>query len=364
MMAGAATPADPVRVGIIGCGRVLTGPYRPVLRKLLADDEVVVTIACDVQLGREASVRAAFAIDRFTTAYRSVLDADDVDLVMILTPPASHAQLAIDALEAGKHVLVEKPLALAMRDADRILDAARATSRYLVCAPFVTLSPTYQAIQEIVRAGRIGRVLTARSIYGWAGPDWGPWFYRGQGGGPLFDLGVYNLTTLTGLIGPVRRVTAISGIGIPERVVDGASMRVEVDDSFQILLDFGDAVFASLTTGFTIQQLRTPAVELYGSTGTIQMLGADWQPDGYEIWENEIGAWTTVAETSPDWSYMDGLRHLVVSIRNGTAPSLAAEHAVHVLELMLLAIESSRDGRTRELATSFTFSNTGAGAVA
>ena len=92
----------------------------------------------------------------------------------------------------------------------------------------------------------------------------------------------------------------MSGIAVPERIVDGARLVPDVDDNFQLVLDHGDGVFSSLTTGFTIQQLRTPALELYGSTGTIQMLGADWQPDGFELWENAVGAWTLMPESAPD----------------------------------------------------------------
>ncbi len=345
--------ARPVRLGIIGCGKVLSGPYRPVLGGLLDEGSAELAVACDLQPEREAFVRGAFGAERFTTDHSEVIAADDVDVVLVLTPPATHATLATQALAAGKHVLVEKPVALSLDDAKRVRDVAATSPGHLVCAPFVELSPTYRAIHDLVAAGRIGRVLTARAIYGWAGPDWGPWFYRGDGGGPMFDLGVYNLTTLTGLIGPVRAVAAMSGIAVPTRLVDGERITVEVDDNFQVLLDFGDAVFAVLTTGFTIQQLRTPAVELYGSTGTIQMLGADWQPAGYELWENQVGAWTLVDEAAPDWQYADGLRHLVEAIRAGVPPVLRPDHAVHVLEIMLLALQAGRDGRTHRLTTTF-----------
>jgi predicted dehydrogenase len=344
----------PVRLGIIGCGRVLSGPYRPVLDRLLANEAVEITVACDTVPEREAFVRDTFGAKHFTPNHREVIDAADVDVVLVLTPPTSHSALVIEALEAGKHVLVEKPVALEMSDAKRVLKAWRAGPGHLVCAPFTTLSPTYKAIADVVRGGRIGRILTARSIYGWAGPDWGKWFYTGAGGGPLFDLGVYNLTTLTGLIGPVTRVAAVSGIAVPRRTVDGDEIEPDVDDNFQLVLDHGDGVLSTLTTGFTIQALRTPALELYGQTGTVQMLGADWQPDGFELWENEVGAWTLYPETDPGWLYADGLGHLVNAIRSGTEPTLQPEHAVHVLEVMLLAKESGRDGLTRELTTTFT----------
>jgi predicted dehydrogenase len=343
----------PVRLGIIGCGRVLSGPYRPVLDRLLADEAVEITVACDTVAEREAFVRDTFGAKRFTANHREVIEAADVDVVLVLTPPTSHAALVIEALEAGKHVLVEKPVALEMSDAGRVLEAWRAGPGHLVCAPFTTLSPTYRAIEGLVRGGRIGRILTARSIYGWAGPDWGKWFYTGAGGGPLFDLGVYNLTTLTGLLGPVKRIAAVSGIAVPRRTVDGDEIEPDVDDNFQLVLDHGDGVLSTVTTGFTIQALRTPALELYGETGTVQMLGADWQPDGFELWENEVGAWTLYPETDPGWLYADGLGHLVSAIRSGTEPTLQPEHAVHVLEVMLLAKGSGRDGLTRDLTTTF-----------
>jgi predicted dehydrogenase len=349
----------PVGLGIIGCGRVLSGPYRPVIRRLMADAAVEVRVACDLNSGQEAFVRDEFAVPHFTADHRTVLEDDGVDIVLILTTPPTHAGLSIAALQAGKHVLVEKPIALSMDDGRKVVDVARRSRGHLVCAPFVALSPTYQAIKGMLRSGRIGRVLTARSIYGWSGPDWGPWFYKELGGGPVFDLGVYNLTTLTGLLGPVRRVAAMSSTAVPERLVDGSLLTAEVDDNFQIILDFGDAVLASVTTGFTIQQLRTPAVELYAEAGTIQMLGADWKPAGYELWENPVGAWTLVPETAPDWEYADGLTHLVDAVRRGTTPSVQPEQALHVLEIMLLATQAGRDGKTYDVTSTFDHGNDG-----
>src|SRR4030095_3708901 len=136
------------------------------------------------------------------------------------------------------------------------------------------------------------------------------WFYR-AGGGAVFDLGVYNLTTLTGLLGPVQRVGARAGVAIPERLVKGKSVKVEAEDNAQLLLDFGDGCLATITTGFTIQQYRGPGIELFGTSGTINMLGDDWDPDGYEIWQNDQNCWQLFKETQPDWPWTDGLRHLV-----------------------------------------------------
>ena len=152
------------------------------------------------------------------------------------------------------------------------------------------LSPTYRAIHGRVAAGDVGRVVLARARYGWAGPSWGRWYYE-PGGGALFDLGIYNVTSLCGLLGPVRRVVAMVGTAIPERVVEGAPIRVQSDDNAHLLLDFGESRFASVTTGFTMQRYRSPAIELYGTDGVVQMLGDDWAPEGFELWRNAAGTW-------------------------------------------------------------------------
>ena len=117
-----------------------------------------------------------------------------------------------------------------------------------------------------VQTGEVGRLLLGRARYGWSGPWWGRWFYQ-PGGGALFDLGVYNLTSLCGFFGSVKRVTAMVGIAIPERMVEGELMKVEADDNAHVVLDFGEGRFASIATGFTMQKYRSPAIELYGSDG-------------------------------------------------------------------------------------------------
>src|SRR5439155_490928 len=223
----------------------------------------------------------------------------------------------------------------------------------LVCAPFTILGPTFQTIALRIRRGDIGNPCSARARYGWSGPWWSEWFYK-PGGGCLFDLGVYCLTSLTGLLGPAKRVMAMTGVAIPEREINGRRVRVEAEDNAQVLLGFGEGAFGVVTTGFTIQQYRSPALEVYGTTGTIQMLGDDWDPDGYELWQNSAGAWQVFKEAAPDWPWTDGLRHLVECIDRGSRPIVRPEHAFHVLEIMLKAQQSGREGRAIPIESSFT----------
>ena len=341
----------PVRIGIIGCGNVLSA-YRATIDKLRLRGAAEVVIACG-RTSQRGGACVELGVQRFTTDAQEVFAAPEVDVVVILTSMTEHARLARAALEAGKHALVEKSLATALDESKALVELARRSRGHLVCAPFTILSPTFQTITRRIRQGDIGKPCSARARYGWAGPSWSEWFYK-PGGGCLFDLGVYCLTSLTGLLGPAKRVMAMTGVAIPEREINGRSMRVEAEDNAQVLLDFGEGAFAVVTTGFTMQQYRTPALEVYGATGTIQMLGDDWDPDGYELWQNSVGAWQVFKETAPDWPWTDGLNHLIGCIRDGTQPLVTPSHAHHVLEIMLKAQQAGREGRALSLESSFT----------
>ena len=339
----------PLQIGIIGCGNVLDA-YVPQCEKLQRRGLAELVAAC----GRpdQAGRAKAAGIPSFVTDPAQLIDNSKLDLILILTSMPTHAGLAQAALKAGKHVVLEKPLATTLPEATELVELAQRSRGLLSCAPFILLSPTFQTMARRIQAGDIGKPCSARARYGWSGPWWSEWFYR-PGGGCLFDLGVYCLTSLTGLLGPARRVTAFAGVAIAERAINARKIQVEAEDNAHVLLDFGEACFGHVITGFTLQQYRCPALEVYGSTGTIQMLGDDWDPDGYEIWQNAAGAWQVFKETAPDWPWSDGLRHTVECIHGGTRPSNTPEHALHVLEIMLKAQESARTGHALALETSF-----------
>lgn len=341
---------NPLRIGVIGCGNVLSA-YRISIDRLRSAGLAEATYACG-RAAQENEARKALGAVRFTQSAEELIRSGDVDLVLILTSMKDHARLAAAALNAGKNVVLEKPLGTSMAEAETVIEAARRSAGRIVCAPFTVLSPTFQTMARRIRAGEIGKPCSARARYGWAGPWWGEWFYK-PGGGCLFDLGVYCLTSLTGLLGPAQRVMAMAGVAIPEREINGKKIQVEAEDNAQVLLDFGSGTFGVVTTGFTIQQYRTPALEIYGSIGTLQMLGDDWDPDGYELWKNEIGAWQVYKETHPDWPWTDGLAHLVDCVQFGKKPLVTLEHTRHVLEIMLKAQQSARNGRAIEIVSRF-----------
>lgn len=341
-----------LRLGVLGLGSVFWGPYANLIQRLAGEGRLELVAGFDPDPEKRKAAVERFDIDTDFDEPTDLLRRDDLDVVLILTSMNEHGPLAREAMRQGKHVLVEKPMATSMEEAAELVAMSHELSTVLVCAPHIVLSPTYREMHRRVHDGVIGDVYLARARYGWAGPWWGRWFYE-SGGGSLFDLGVYNLTSLCGFFGSVKRVTALVGVAIPERVVEGAPMKVRADDNAHVLLDFGSSRFASIATGFTMQKYRSPAIELYGGDGVLQMLGDDWAPEGFEQWTNERGSWEVFPETDPQWPWTDGLRHLVDCVERGVPTVTRPEHAYHALEVMLAAKRSAEEGRVVEIASEF-----------
>jgi predicted dehydrogenase len=343
---------QPIRVGIIGCGSV-SRVYIPHLQRLnIPRQRTEIVLVSDIVEERREVMAKEHGVTNFTTDYREVINHPDIDLILILAPMQLHGTITREALNAGKHVLVEKPLSMDLAEAAELVELAKTSKGYLLCAPHVVLSPTYQAMWKRVDRGDIGRVSLARGFYGWSGPWWNEWYYR-PGGGSMFDLGVYNVTSLTGLLGPAKRVTAMSGIANKEREVNGEMIKVESHDNAHLLLDFGDATYAVVTTGFTIQKYSNYGLELYGTSGTLNMIGEDWAPKGYEMWQNKMGSWQTFEEGS-NWPWSDGIRHMIDCIEQGKKPVITPEHAYHVLEIMVKSMESGDTGNSFAIESTFT----------
>ena len=342
-----------IRIGIVGCGSVMRGPYTNQIRRIQQMGlPVEVTMTCDVTPDGATAAQRLWPGAEFVRDYTALVQSSDVDLVLVTTAMQVHGVIAKAALLAGKHVLVEKPMAPTLAEGKELLEIAKTSKGILHPAPHVVLSSTFKAIKQHLDRGDIGTPYLARAFYGWAGPSWGKWFYQ-PGGGALFDLGVYNVTSLTALLGPAKRVTALAGTTIKERVVDGEMTKVNVVDNAHVNIDFGNGVYGVITTGFTIQAYRVPAIEIYGSQGTLQMLGDDWHPKGYELYRNGTDHWELHNDADPYWTWTDGLRHLVQSILNGTPDVITPEHGYHVLEIMLKAEEAGRTGMTQTIESTF-----------
>ena len=276
----------PVKAGLIGCGSLSLIGILPQLAEPDAKERIELMAVCDVNEPRARETAERFGIPDAYADAQDLIAREDIDLVLVITPIEFHYSLAMAALRAGKHVYVQKTMATTYAEASEMVDTARERGLTLVAAPGQMLAPAMQAMKELVDSGALGDLYWAwGSTGGWyhdeptrrgegaLGAVDPTWYYRAAGG-PLRDVTVYMLHSLTGVLGPAQRVTAMSGIRVPVRHWRDKTIPVEVDDNSVLLLDFGGATFAMAGghASRTGQLVQWGAMGIYGSGGAIETL--------------------------------------------------------------------------------------------
>lgn len=369
----------PLKIGLLGAGMISTVRigYLPALH--LIADKAVLTAVSDPVEDRARAVAQQYGASGAYGSLEEMLEKADVDVVLNLTPIPMHGPATLTALRAGKHVISEKPLATTLEDANAIVALADEKGLVIACAPPDALYPTQQEVRRIIQEGGVGKVCFARVRSSHGGPassNWPvdpTWFYQ-KGSGPLFDMGVYGIHEITHLLGPAQRVVAFSGITEPVRHVRGGpfkgkAIEVTEDDNTLLMLDFGEATFAVVDGTFNVNGAKSPKIEIFGRSGTINIHDRLSNPDPlappFEIFRLDaapgVDGWITprTAALRQRQERFDSLHRtaviedLVDAVRNDRKPVLSAEHARHALEIMLAAKESARSGRAVELTTTF-----------
>lgn len=351
-----------LRLAILGPGDVAHRDYLPEFHRIADRAEIVAVCGRTETRAREVAERYGAAW--FTDEAR-MLDEAKVDAVVNLTPIQAHFETTMMALEAGSHVYSEKPLAGSVADARSLEQAAASRDLVVVAAPCVMVFPQIGIAQRLLAEDRIGAVLTARGVCVGAVPPWpgfgsDPTPYFSPGGGPLVDLGVYPLHAITGLLGPARRVSAMSlrvheGFTVPDGPAEGTHVEVQVDDVWNVMLDLGGDAVATVEANYTAHGTRAAELELMGSRGTIALSVLDVSApvevlgdDG--IWETiEVPA--TGRAEGPD--HLLGVEHLIECIEAGRPPVLSSAHAIHVLEIVEQATRAATEGIVVPLETTF-----------
>ncbi len=368
-----------VRLGVLGAGMIATVHYG-ILPNFapMADKAELVAIA-DPVVERARTVAAQYGIPACFASLDEMLRGAELDAVINLTPIPAHYATSLAILESGRHLVMEKPIATTLAEADEICELAARRGLMVVVAPPNMLFPELTSAKRIVREGVIGKVAFARvrsshggaASYAWpADPSW---FYQ-AGSGPLFDMGVYGIHEITGILGPAKRVVAYSGRTAATRLVRGGpfagkEIHVTADDNVLLMLDFGELTFAVVDGSFNVLQARSPHLEVFGLGGTLNVyepLPDD--PPGFSLevfrldalpglrgWIKPNGAESLFA---PDRVALLQrailVDHLVDCIQTGQAPVLSAAHARHALEIMVKAQELAREGVVMDLTTTFT----------
>jgi predicted dehydrogenase len=338
-------------VGFLGAGNVL-GAYLGQLDRLVARGLAELGPVCAPSVARRRELAARRPGLRLVGEAGEITGDAAVDVVVVITPPALHAEHVRLALEAGKHVLCEKPVGEDRAAAEPLYRLAAERGLLLLAAPFVQLNPTLRALWTAIADGAIGKPHSARALYGTAGATWAAWFHDGSVG-PLAELGIYNLKSVTALLGPVDEIQIAESTAVPEREVDGAPIEGPGHDVQHVILRHASGALSSLVTGQAIQRYRRPALEIYGTQGTANLLGDDWDSSGYEVWRNAAGFWESHDSLDPTWLWCDGLRELVACLREERVPLADASHDLHLLDVIAAARVASRERRAVAVGSQF-----------
>ncbi|HHX36857.1 MAG TPA: Gfo/Idh/MocA family oxidoreductase [Clostridiaceae bacterium] len=357
-------------VGIIGLGDI-SQVYINNLKKY----PIVNLLACSCRsLEKATRIAKANDIPRPYPGTAELLADPDLDVILNLTLPGVHGPINCAALEAGKHVYTEKPLAKNRAEATEIMAIAASKNLTVGSAPDTFLGGRLQACRTLIDTGRIGRIIGASAFVVSHGHEWhhpNPDFFYQPGAGPLLDIGPYYMTALLSLLGPVRSVCAMTNRAFDERVIEsnprrGESIPVDVDTHISANLAFRNGAIGTLITSFDVWDSELPRLEIYGTKGTICLRDVDplSGPNlfGGDIWlttrENyrwtsnprppHLAEWVVVKHDHPfnETSHAKnsrgiGLIDMVYAIQQGRAPRASGDMAYHSLDVMESILESA-----------------------
>lgn len=359
---------EPIGMGVVGAGAI--GISAALAHLSLPDmkDRVRLAAVCDPAPGRAKAAGEKYGVKAAYEAYENLLQNPGVDAVTLCTPIGLHYKQGLAAIEAGKHVHFNKTMTTTVDEATDLIDRAKANGVHLVVSPGMMLRDYNRRIRKAILEGRLGKLTWA--VTGGAGigdkhlqetfrtgndvlSDVDPtWYYKSPGGGPLYDYTAYSLHSLTGILGPAKRVTAMSGMLIPEREYRGKKIVCEMDDSTFLLLDFGDSLFAVVYAAVTGRILEGFfPVHIYGTAGAISgtRLGEEDLKGPGEQLPHVTGEHVKMSESH----VFEDIMQLVDWIYEGKPSVASAEHARHVIDIIESGYRAARTGQTQDLRTTF-----------
>ena len=347
-----------LKVAIIGCGSV-SNRYIPHLQ---TSSLIEIVSLCDIKPERAIAQNKQYNVNAATYAtIDEMLTGVPFDMMVTLTDMQVHGALNKKALLAGKHVWSEKPMANTYAEGKALLDLAKSRKLRIWGAPAVVNSPQFEFMSKMIQEGKLGRIASAHGQYGHTGPTWSAFFYE-KGGGSMPDLGVYNMATLTGLLGPARSVMAMTSIVKPERTVDDkGKIKVAAEDNAHVLLEHDKGVISHVMCGFNYfdphgheagnQSLHS--IQIYGDYGNMRLIGYDWETNGVMLdtsWDKPA---ELMSKDKGGYEWQEGATKAGEALLKGTEPRVNVEHALHVLEIIEAARKSSATGMKVKLKSKF-----------
>jgi predicted dehydrogenase len=341
-----------VRAALVGAGNI-AGRYAT---RILASERLELAGATDAIPGRAEALVAAHGGVAYA-GLQDLLADDDVDLVVNLTAPQAHAAVTAAALDAGKHVHSEKPLALQHTEAEKLVELARVHGVRLSASPATLLGEAQQTLWKLVREGAIGRV---RAVYAEANWDrieaWHPDPRELYAVGPMVDVGVYPITILTAMFGPARRVQAFATMLEPDRkLLDGTAFQPGAPDFVVAMLELEEGVLARVTASFYVGAGRQRGLELHGDSGSLWMPA--WADANSRVQlqqrRGEYEPVELVREPFPGIDWSRALVDLAEAVEEERSHRASAEHAAHVVEILNAVERAAAAGGSVEVRSTF-----------
>ncbi|HSV14484.1 MAG TPA: Gfo/Idh/MocA family oxidoreductase [Tepidisphaeraceae bacterium] len=347
--------SKPVRVGVVGCGAI-SGAYLGMAKNF---PNVEMFACADLDPARAAAAAEKFGVANVLSV-EQLLAHPDIEMVLNLTIPKAHAPVALQALATGKHTYMEKPLGVNREEGAKVIDAARAKNLRVGCAPDTFMGSGIQTARKVIDDGVIGRPVAFTALMQGRGHEhWhpSPEFYYEPGGGPMFDMGPYYLTALLNLLGPVKRISGMSTIAIPERTITsqpkaGKKITVQTPDHIVGLMEFTNGAVGTIIQSFATVEgghdgshpiiingtdgaVRVPDPNTFDGTVIVRRHG---EKDSIEV----------PSQFHKGYGRSVGLADMAVALRSGRAHRANGEQALAVLDLMQGFLDSSTSGRMYE----------------
>ena len=367
--------AKPVRLGVVGAGSIAL--RAPLIHLSFGDlkEQVVSQAVCDPVPGRAKAAAEKFGVPYHSESYDDLLAKGDCDAVTICSPIGLHYEQGMKALNAGKHIHFNKTMTTTKAEADELIALAKKKNLRIVASPGQMIRPHNQLIKKMIKDGALGKLAWAVTGAGFgdyhqhesvrSGNDVltnidPSWYFRKPGGGPLYDMTVYGLHAMTGVLGPAKRVTALSGVLLKEREFRGKPVPCDCDDNTLIAVDFGNSGFAMVygtATGTIEPAWGSPTY--FGTKGRIDGNKLNGKvldyPGNDQDAQNILPHVTAPHKGKGEEHVYEDVMQLVDWIREGKPSVASAEHARHVVDLIESAYRSAATGKAQELTTTFDY---------
>ncbi len=357
-------------LGIVGCGNISTTYFKlaPLFRGVEIRACADVNPEAARARGAEYKVRAA--------SVEALLADPEVDLVINLTIPDAHAPVTRAALEAGKHVYSEKPLAITVEEGLALKALADARGLRVGCAPDTFLGGSHQQARRMIDDGAIGAITAGTAhVMSHGMEHWhpNPDFFFLPGAGPMLDIGPYYIANLINLVGPVRRVAALATAATPTRTIltegprKGETIPVRTPTNIHALLDFASGATITVSTSWDVWAHRHGNMELYGAEGTLflpdpnffggvlEAAGRDGVIAEVAPWDHPLGVANQTHPMGDRANYRSiGLADLAAAIREDRDARCSLERALHGVDVMTAILRSAETGAFVDTVTTCT----------